>query len=336
MVKNRIFYYDLLRALAITAVIMCHIDMFFGVYQDSILKFVFHSAFHGSGLVGVPIFLMLTGALLLNREYKLSDFFKKRLSRIVLPLIFWDIIIMGTGVLLLSWDHQRLFDFFIGKGTIMWYIWMLIGIYLFIPIINSFFREYELKGVEYFLAIWFFTIILKTFNLWPLFPAFEMNTNFGLDYFTSFIGYPVLGYYLVNKEFHIDNAKMAIIGLLLFIASVGAYIYMDYNLINMGPLYQNITNVFMGIGLFVFIEYIDKLNIFKNIQDNLIGKFITSISVCSYGMYFDHFLLIILLEPFGIHSNKHILLILVLFVVVSWLIIYILSKIPYLKRVCGV
>ena len=336
MVKNRIFYYDLLRALAIIAVMMCHIDLFFGAYDGSILKFAFHSVFHGIGLVGVPIFLMLTGALLLNKEYDLSYFLKRRFSRIIIPFIFWIIIILTVGALYFKWDTQTMFGVFSGNGTIMWYIWMLVGIYLFIPVINSFFREYNFKGVEYFLIIWFVTIILRTFQLWPVFPAYELNTNFELCYFADFIGYPILGYYLANKEFNIDNVKMLIIGFLIFVVSLGYYVYMDFNHASIGPLYQNLTNVFMGIGFFLTFKYLDKLDMFKHIQDNLIGKFITSISICSYGMYFDHFILINYFEPFGIHSNKFILLILVAMVLLSWSIIYILSKIPYLKKVCGV
>ena len=169
MVKNRIFYYDFLRALAIIAVIMCHIDLFFGSYQDGIFKYIFHSMFHGTGLVGVPIFLMLTGALLLNKKYEIYSFLKRRFSRIMPPFIFWVILIMALGAFYFNWDKQHLFDFFVGNGSLTWYIWMLIGIYLFIPVVNSFFREYEFKGIEYFLAIWFLTIVLKTFHIWPYF-----------------------------------------------------------------------------------------------------------------------------------------------------------------------
>src|SRR6185312_7928812 len=36
----------------------------------------------------VPVFVMVTGALLLNREYELGDFLKRRLARVVWPFLF--------------------------------------------------------------------------------------------------------------------------------------------------------------------------------------------------------------------------------------------------------
>jgi surface polysaccharide O-acyltransferase-like enzyme len=335
MSKNRIFYYDLLRAFAIIAVIMCHVDPFFGVWQEPGIKFILHSIFHGIGLIGVPIFLMLSGALLLNRDYDLSYFIKRRFSRIFPPAIFWMAVILLCGFFYFRWDNGYLWNIFIGNGSIMWYFWILIGIYLAIPIINSFIKEYELKGVEYFLVIWFAIIILKTFQLWPLFPPFEMNTNFELNIFVGFMGYLLLGYYLVNKDFRLNNWLMAAIGTVILILSLGAYVYMDTNGINMGPLYQNVTNVLMAVGMLLMVKYIDRVGLFENIESRPIGKAIISISVCSYGMYFAHFLIVNYLSQFDIHSNKFVIVMLLIVIVSSWVVTYVLSKIPYLKTFSG-
>lgn len=170
MKYNRIFYYDFLRAFAIIAVIMCHVDPFFGSWSDINIKFIFHSGFHGIGLIGVPIFLMLSGALLLNKEYTLSYFIKRRFSRIFPPFLFWILIIMLFGIFYFNWDYNYLWNIFIGNGSIMWYFWLLIGIYLSIPILNSFIKEYDLKGCEYFLIIWISIIILKTLHFGQFFP----------------------------------------------------------------------------------------------------------------------------------------------------------------------
>ena len=67
--KERIFYYDFLRAFAIIAVIICHSDLFFGSL-DTPLRIIAQMTFHDIGRIGVPIFLMISGALLLNRDYK--------------------------------------------------------------------------------------------------------------------------------------------------------------------------------------------------------------------------------------------------------------------------
>jgi len=177
--KDRIFYYDFLRAFAIIAVIICHVDFYFGpvaLPTEEILR----TTFHDIGRIGVPIFLMISGALLLNRDYpSLGDFLKRRFARIIYPFIFWMILITLTNFYFHK-PYSYMWNVFIGNPSIMWYFWTLIGIYLAIPLINIFIKEYCEKGCEYFLSIWFIFLILNTFNLYPLFPYFK------LDYFAGF------------------------------------------------------------------------------------------------------------------------------------------------------
>ena len=54
--KERIFYYDFLRAFAIIAVIICHVDHFFGPLVGT-TQIVAQMTFHDIGRIGVPIFL---------------------------------------------------------------------------------------------------------------------------------------------------------------------------------------------------------------------------------------------------------------------------------------
>lgn len=73
--KERIFYLDLLRAVAILAVIVCHVS---GLYPNEIGG-IFKPLIRIDtvGYIGVPIFFMLSGALLLNREYEFKSFLKR-------------------------------------------------------------------------------------------------------------------------------------------------------------------------------------------------------------------------------------------------------------------
>ena len=84
-----------------------------------------------------------------------------------------------------------------------------------------------------------------------MFPSFDLN------YFASFIGYPVLGYYLANKKFNISDSKMGVIGLVIFIVFLAAYVCSGIYQVNIGMHYQNVINVLMAAGFFVFIQYMD-------------------------------------------------------------------------------
>ena len=74
----------------------------------------------------------------------------------------------------------------------------------------------------------------------------------------------------------------------------------------------------------------------KKIKDNFIGNTIISLSVCSYGMYFSHVWVVKDLSYHNSGSNLLFLLMFVLIVFLSWLIPYILSKIPCVKSDIGV
>ena len=93
--------------------------------------------------------------------------------------------------------------------------------------------------------------------------------------------------------------------------------------------------IFMASGLFLFIQYADKLNKFKSIKNNFIGKSIVSLSVCSYGMYFSHVIVTKFLSYYNPQSNLMFPVMFILIVFLSWLLPYILSKIPYLKIFSG-
>ncbi|WP_407377385.1 acyltransferase [Methanobrevibacter sp.] len=329
--KERIFYYDLLRAFAIIAVIICHVDFYFGPLNTP-FEVIAQLTFHDIGRIGVPIFLMISGALLLNRDYSnLGDFLKRRFARIIYPFIFWIILITLTNFYFHK-PYSYMWNVFIGNPSIMWYFWTLIGIYLAIPIINIFIKEYGETGCKYFLAIWIITIILNTFNMYPLFPYFK------LDYFAGFIGYPVLGYYLSTKKFSYSNRKMWIVGLLILLISLGIFVAYTYS--NSFPsvevMYQNILVAGMGIGMYLFIEYLDKENKFNSIKNNAIGKTISSISLCSYGMYFSHVIIIMFMSKINPHSNILFPAMFIATIFLSWLLPYIFSKIPYVKKVSGV
>ena len=318
----------MLRAFAIIAVIICHVDHFFGPLTTQ-TQIIAQMTFHDIGDIGVPIFLMISGALLLNREYpSLPQFLKKRFVRIIYPFIFWIILILGQ-LYYHGYNSTFIWNVFIGEPSITWYFWTLIGIYLFIPVLNSFIKDYELKGVEYFLVIWFITMILKTFNSYPLWSYFN------LDMFASFIGYPVLGYYLANKKFKLSDKKMCIIGLIILIISLAVFVYLNYTHVSL-IRYENIPNIFMGVGLFLFIMYLDKLNAFNRIKDNFIGKAVISLSLCSYGMYFSHVIVVKALSYYNPGSNLLFPVMFALTVFLSWLLPYVLSKIPYIKTFSGV
>lgn len=81
--SGRIFYFDALRAFAILCVVLLHVTGHLG----EIMNYNVHTIYSFSGIyetfannffrIGVDLFLMLSGALLLGRNMDALSFFKK-------------------------------------------------------------------------------------------------------------------------------------------------------------------------------------------------------------------------------------------------------------------
>lgn len=335
--KQRIFYLDELRMIAILAVILCHVDSFYP-YVTTSLKVAIPYFLTELGRIGVPLFLMISGALLIGEDYDLGFFLKKRFSRILVPFIFWVIVISAYQFYVLKTNPVGVLDWALGKG-VTWYVYELIGAYFMIPIINSFIKEYGDKAVKYFLILWAVTLLIQTFNYNPI-------DHFKLDYFAGFIGTMVFGHYLYTKKFNLSDGAMILIGILLFI------VFYAINCANTfyttsSFSYHSVVPVLQAAGVFLTFRYLSE---YKNnnpgsfigkvrtkIEDGVIGKIVLSISTCSYAMYFTHTIVYMTLRKYlEVSSLKLLPVLFIVTVVLSWAIAYASSKIPYISKVCGV
>lgn len=347
--KKRIFYLDFIRALAIVLVVLAHVTRaFFQNAPNGSFNMHFVAPFIDFAVLGVPLFLMISGALLLNKDYELGDFLKRRYTRILIPFLFWAIIfpisrILFEGQIATVANFMRLYF-----DSNFWFVWMILGVYLFIPIINSFIKEHGMKGVEYFLAIWAVVMCLNTFGMYP-FHQLE------LSYFAGYLGYFVLGYYLVNKKFKLSDSRLLMISLLIFL--IFTFINMDHT-ITMCFLknkliyykYETIVTVIQSAGLFMFIRYFTlvsiakpnsiKHKIYSFFKDSFMFKIIFSISTFSYGIYLAHYNPLFFLKYqytifFTLNPVIWLPIMMVAVIGSTWLILWILGKIPVLRRVNG-
>lgn len=112
-VKKRLEYIDLIKTLAILSIVILHIfqvwDM--GPQIRGIPIFVLSEITR----FAVPIFIMVSGALLLNKEIEIKSFLKKRVSRIIYPFLFYYIICL-TFTLLTAGQVHRPVPYFRSDG----------------------------------------------------------------------------------------------------------------------------------------------------------------------------------------------------------------------------
>ena len=301
LLKNeRIFYLDELRAIAILLVLLAHTIKYFPVNIDYLTSPTLLS-YLAISRMGVPLFFMLSGALLLNREYSISQFFKKRFSRVLIPAIFWYII------LFLSVAYANAFNFdliniWIYDAPFPWFVCAIIGIYLMMPVFNSFIKEHGTRGAEYFLLLWLIFVVLTNLNLAHEYYVTLIFQNFGI-----YIGYVVLGYYLTNKEFRIYSLPMTIFCTIIFIICLAVNIYNALNFASVVYI-ESISIIIQCSALFLMLRYFTKFSSFNPksglsklhnfIEKSFIGIVVYTLSVCSYTIYLMHEHIINLLLQF--------------------------------------
>ncbi len=341
---NKQVWIDNLRAIATIGVIILHSA------GDTVLAYGHISGsdwwagdFYSSmGRFSVPVFIMLTGVLLLGKEYELGVFFKKRVVRVILPFLFWSLVYIsfdlwtkakqGHSILNLEtveWISNQLQH---GSSFHFWYIYMLIGLYLFIPILGKWIRHSTEKEILYFLGIWFCSIILDL-------PAFSfIHLEFDIVNFSGHMGYLVLGYYLATK---INNQKanniiagICVISGLAITISGAYFITVKENKID-EIFYENLSPniVLFSIGVFLLFKRI-------TISHPTVIKIRDGISKYSFGIYLSHVLILRYLMDSTIrwnclHPVLFIPIVSLICLALSTALIYGLNKLPYGKYFAG-
>lgn len=351
--NRRIFYYDVLRAMAIIGIVFCHASVPFvlaGVNNPYFSISAFFDCFRD---FSIPVFVMLSGALLIGKKDSFRDFFKKRLSRIFIPFIFWVIIyvIYSSVYITHGFSLSNAIDIFFGTsgtlGVAFWFIWMIIIAYFGIFIINRINMTYDL-GSGFINALTLMAvgyIVICNFNLFNPYPN-------KIVYFISFMSYIVIGYFIANTDYlenRIGANKLIIITFVLSIASYLCYVFnfvvptsvSHGQFINLS--YFNIPILFMSVNIFLLLKYLSKGNYLTRIEDTSIGNAVTAISKYSFGIYLAHYVILHSLRMNIIrfvdftHQSSFIWIpaFVVLTVIISLIILKILNKIPYLKKFSG-
>jgi surface polysaccharide O-acyltransferase-like enzyme len=348
--KNKILWISNLRVLATFCVILLHVAAGHFVSDFSIpanahwwAANVYDSITH----FAVPLFLMISGALLLPQEISLGKFLKKRFTRILLPFIFWNIIYIAVFFFGKNYYSDFTFREIVNDLIVklltneisfhFWFVYTLVGLYLFMPILSKWIQHSTEKEILYFIAVWFITVNL--INI----PVFYAHTSYIFEKLVNFSGYAgflVLGYYLSIKKIPLKINTQRLLAAALCLCAMAFTVFftyresLKYNHENERFMYHFYFNIIlMTASIFVFVKNIPSLN------NKIILLIINTLDKYSYGIYLIHVFVLIYMHQFGICGwfppFIDYPLQAVLCMAVSWLVIYLLHKIPFIKYVAG-
>lgn len=347
---NRILYLDILRVFAMLAVVHVHIsvtDLILNFHAVSLKYWWIENVFASSSKWCVPIFVMLSGTLLLkpSKNESIKYFFKKRCFKVVFPFITWGIIYIVWNV---KDNISRLSIKYIVEQYVqgpvfwhMWFIYMIMVLYLLTPVIRVYIYNADDTNIKYFLVLLF--ISTSILELLEKITHVQFNSYFKFQSIWGFAGYYILGYFLNKVSIKKEIRKYIYILAFFCLITIpfGTYIFTQNNKGVLDSCLYEYTNpliIIVSIAIFLLFKNIDWNKIFIKRQRML--KLLFNISSASLGIYLIHPLVmgILTLPSLGIkifNQNYNPLIRIsimdVIVFVISYFIIRLIQKIPYFK-----
>ena len=199
--EKRINSIVLMRAAAIMMVVLIHClpDLSRGGLRES--EKIITAFIHGAMNCGVPLFLMITGALLLHRRESIEKTLKRTLRIAAVLLVFGFIMCLTEFAVTYGFSPAMLSSSVLAvlsgqTWDVMWYLYMLIGVYLVMPALSTFVNCCDRKTHLYILAVLFvFNFVIASLN-----RQFGKIIGFYLPCGAASVFYVLLGDYLFRRK----------------------------------------------------------------------------------------------------------------------------------------
>lgn len=364
--NQHVVWLDVVRLIAMFTVVCCHCTDPFNFYPGvapNIDQIKLWGAIYGSLLRPcVPLFVMITGALLLPVRGEASVFYKKRIPRVFFPFLIWSVIYnlfpWMTG--LLGLDPKIILDFFPYSGeevarqsfavsldyilhipfnfsilaVHMWYIYLLIGLYLYMPIFSAWVEKASERAKLYFLLAWGVTLLLPYYNQFVapyLWGTCSWNA-FGMLYaFAGFNGYLLLGHYLRNLDWSLG--KTVAIGLPMFV--VGYLItFFGFRYITALPEYSDemleLFFTYCSINVLLMTFPVFMLAKKVKVRSERTKRALGNLTVCGFGIYMIHYFFtgpsVVVMRYLDVPLGLQIPIASVIAFGVSWLLVWLMYR----------
>ncbi len=301
--KERDYSLDVLRVLACLLVIWQHASEFYyiadGQYTVQAASTYTIGWINSLSRLCVPLFVVISGYFLLPTPDTTSTFFRKRFTRVLWPFLFWCVAYAVYYVLYAdqSWaDCLRHIasipvNWGVGVGH-LWYVYMLIGLYLLVPILSPWLRQCSKRELQGYLALW--VVASLVIYVHEIFPAVlgecGWNASPLLYYYTGFAGYLVLGHYLrrYGTPALLPSVVLLVAGYLISVWGFNSRIATCRMALPLELFWDfcSVNVAMMTLGIFGLVKHLNLTG------RGWMGKVVTTTSVISYGIYLAHIMVL--------------------------------------------
>lgn len=291
-VNKPIFFIDFLRCSAAFAVVIIHVLGPFRKLYGDIPESEWLAAITFNSLTrwAVPIFMMITGALLLSPKtpFCYDHYLKKRLKKVVIPFIAWTFIYALVGSLpvhLEQWNIEDFLTIIVASPTDptwyhLWFFYDFIPLYILLPFLYLLLVKLPREHIKLLLLAYLLLFSMKWLGVKSVI----------LINIVLYSGYLVLGWFLVQR----DNSKifnpLIIAGCSMLALNIwGTWYIADtqgrYSSFYMG--YKSLNTAVIAAMIFVAAQqYAEKIS-------GQLRRFITYASRYSFGIFLIHPLILL-------------------------------------------
>lgn len=344
--ERHVVWIDILRLIAIMLVVLCH-STEEGIYNfalDSVMTMqpeerIFPFVCFTVGRIGVPIFLLISGYLLLDHEYNRKAtirFWKKNWLHLIACTMFWFLVydlflIFNQGEKLQPGEViQDVLFLYKVEMSHVWYMPMIVGLYAFIPFVGNALSKVEDKKLV-LIPIAFFFVCLFVYPTFSI--AFRiiapnlriMSNQIGAGFSGGIYGIYLLVGWLIKKGTY---KKVRWYWLLAFTAiSVTAAVF-----IQLLSYSREIRYSIWYDSPFLLIAAASIVELFSRIRIKNNHNTIRWLASYAFGIYLVHFpFKLLLLDPImKMESSKEceVLLLWGLLMAIGFIVSIIISSIP--------
>ena len=229
--------------------------------------------------IGVNLFIMISGYLLLDRTETVKEFFRKRFFSILPLFIIFNIIYIYF------YNHSFITIKKISAPH-FWYIYMILGLYLLTPWLRKV-LQYAEKETFYVVVLWF---LCNVFN--PYMQFFRLpKIPFSHFPITGFIGYYILGYYLKKYRYKLEKIPFIcvigvyITGFLISVLSTKYVLVTTGNRISDFFDKNSLGTFFMSVSFFIFwikFNFKNRNKVIRRISDSTYFAYLIHIIILHY------------------------------------------------------
>lgn len=309
--KGRMVHYDLLRILAAFSVVMLHSAAKFWYDIDVRSgRWIVANTYDALFRFGVPLFVMLSGALFLQEGYKLNlkRLYAHNILKLVAVFVFWSCIYGLWDCASMDWSLAGWMDVvreMVYGRYHLWFLPMLVGIYVLLPILRVWVHNAGEKNLRYFLALFFVLQILReTLKvLWPSKVLVYLLDMAEVELACGYVGYFVLGYYIVHvgipRRYHKAVYFGAVPAALLNVA-LGNFLALRAG--------EPKGEIYDSFGLFTFWTVAALFLFFTDVMGRLhysdrMSRAAGEVSMGTLGVYVMHVGMLELLPPMGVQDG---------------------------------